>query len=1044
MGGTMHLSATKVFIKIVACFLIGAFVATLPVSSQQGGDEEQKASANPYSWRNIGPANMIGRIAAVDAYDKDYRTVLVGTASGGVYFSRNGGITWDSVFDDYGSQSIGDVAIFQGDPNILWVGTGEATNRNSVGWGDGIYKSIDGGKTFTHKGLKESNQISEIVTHPTDPNIVYAAVIGSLFGPSGERGLYKSSDGGENWEKLTNGLPEGPSIGATVVAMHPQNPDILFAGMYERERSAYHMESGGPNGGLFRSDDAGASWTKVTQGLPTGDTGQIDVDFYYTNPDIMVAYMEASDELPDDLNVPGPGVYKSTDGGDSWTYILRHNSRPYYHGRIRINPVNQDKIYVVARDYFSSEDGGKTFTRGAPWRGSGGGDDHDLWISPTDEHVYYTATDQGAYFTTDGGQNWLAYKNIAAGQYYAIGVDHAEPYNVYGGLQDNGGWMVPSNSRDRQGILEMHAVELNGGDGFHMQADPTDHRIVYTTAHVGAFGRMNTETREAKFITPTPYTTSNFNDYYDPDFDEAPTNYSINGEERWLWYQLPNRHINGSTLPPQFRWNWNAPLVMSKVNPDTIFVGSSYLFKSVDRGDTWRIISPDLTKNDPETRNSTQSGGLTKDATGAENHNTIYTVDESVLDTAVIWVGSDDGLVHVTRNGGVTWENVTANMPGLPDGSWISRVEASHHDVGTAYVTVDRHWWDDFKPYIYKTTDFGRSFTKITNGIPDETPGNSVYTIVEDHVNKDLLFAGTEFGAFVSTDGGANWRRFMENLPPVAVHDLVIHPRDNDLIAGTHGRSIWIVDDISPLQRGADTMVSERLHVFEPEEATQWLSLNNGRRQNYFLFRGENPKPGAAINYSLAKDQKKVQVTVEDLVTGIQHTWEEKGHAGVNRTWWDFQFEPSDADKKAHRAELRAIHDEIKERLEDASGERAMAALKEMRKDLLATQRYPRLYEDEEYKHEASTELKPVLLEHLEFVKKYLSKAETVRDFFRVREHLLAYSQIVGDKAYMGFYGKELRMITAKPGAYRVTVKVPGKSMSRILTVRDDPNRGDG
>jgi photosystem II stability/assembly factor-like uncharacterized protein len=1034
---------SKLFINkaISLCLILGFTVAGLSAgdaSAQgRGAAPKERESSDPFRWRNIGPANMVGRISAIDAYDKDYRTVVIGTASGGVYYSENAGITFRSIFDKYGSQSIGDVAMFQGDPKIVWVGTGEATNRNSVGWGDGIYKSSDAGKTFTHMGLKETNQISEIATHPTDPNIVYAAAIGSLWGPSGERGLYKTTDGGKTWTPLTNGIPA--NVGATVVAMHPTNPDILFVGLYERHRSAFHMESGGPNGGLFKSIDAGASWTKITNGLPTGNSGQIDIDFYAKNPDILALYFEASDELPDDLSVPGPGVYRSVDGGETWKYQLRHNSRPYYHGRIRINPEDDNKIYVVSRAFFNSIDGGKTFKRGAPWNRSGGGDDHDLWIAPTDGDVYYTATDQGAYFTTDAGKAWLKYSNIAAGQYYAIGVDHAEPFNVYGGLQDNGGFSVPSNSRDRAGILEMHAKELNGGDGFHMQIDPTDASTVYTTAHVGTFGRMNVDTRDHTFITPTPATISNFGDYYDPNFDESPTNYSINGEERWIWRDIENRTINGAGLPPQFRWNWNSPLVMSQTNPDTIYVGSSYLFKSQDQGDTWLIISPDLTKNDSKTRNSTYSGGLTKDATGAENHNTIYTVDESALNAAIIWTGSDDGLVHVTKDGGASWENVTANMPGLPDGSWVTRVEASHHDQATAYVAVDRHWWDDFKPYIYRTTDFGKTFTKITLGIPDATPGNSVYTIVEDHVNPNLLFAGTEFGVYMSADAGASWSRFMNNLPPVAVHDLVIHPRDNALVAGTHGRSIWIVDDLSPLQAGTDGKA--KLKLFKPAIATKWLALNNGRRQNFFKFIGENPTFGAAINYSLAKDQKAVEVSVEDLTTGISQSWKEKGHKGVNRTHWNFQIEPSKAAKEAHRKALSGMLKVIDARLKAASTTREIAMVKEMYKDLLAVQRYPRLYDNEKYKHTSNPELKPVLQEHLNFVAKALRKAKSVRDFFNVREHLLAYSQLVGDQAYMGFYGKELRMIKAKAGSYRVTVKAAGKSASDILAVREDPAR---
>ena len=1015
--------------------LILALGMAIPATAQ---DDEVQQSAAPFKWRNIGPSNMMGRIAAIDALNTDYRTVIVGTASGGVHKSTNAGTTWSSIFDDYGSQSIGDVALFQGDPNIIWVGTGEATNRNSVGWGDGIYKSTDGGETFTHMGLRETWQISEIATHPTDPNIVYVAAIGSLFGPSGDRGLYKTTDGGESWTLLKSGLPKDGSIGATVVTLDPRDPDVVFVGLYERHRSAYHMESGGPNGGLFKSVDGGASFSKITEGLPTGDTGQIDIHFHLANPEIVMAYVEASDELPEDLSVPGPGVYRSTDGGNSWTYQLRHNSRPYYHGRIRINPVNPDKIYVVARDFFHSTDGGATYERGHAWGPTGGGDDHDLWLAPGDENTHYMATDQGAYLSIDGGTSAVAFNNMAIGQFYAIGADMREPYHVYGGLQDNGGWSIPSNSRDRAGILTDHAIEVNGGDGFHMQLDPTDWRTMYTTAHVGFFGRMNVETREHTFITPTPQTTVNFDDYYDPAFDEAPVNYSINPEERWIWRDIENRTVNGAILPPQFRFNWNSPLVLSLNNPRTIYVGGNHLFRSIDRGETWRIISPDLTKNDPATRNSTNSGGLTKDATGAENHNTIYTVDESELNPAVIWAGSDDGLVHVTRDGGTTWTNVTSNISGLPDGNWISRVEASKHDVGTAYVTADRHWWDDYRPYIFRTRDFGATWETIVNGIPADTPGNSVYTIVEDHVNPDLLFAGTEFGAFVSRDGGDSWAKFMDGLPPVAVHDLIIHPRDNALIAGTHGRSIWIVDDLTPLQQWTGESGDERIHLFVPPVATQWLDLSSGRQQPYTEFKGENPAYGATIAYHLDRTPRQmVEVTVEDLVSGNTATWEEQGREGINRTYWDFLFPPSEVETETHRDGLEAMADVIETNIRSADSERQIELLGHMRKDLLATQRYPQLYEDEDYGDR--DDVKGLLLTHLDLVRDRLGDAETVRDFYSVREHLLAYSGIVGDQAYTGFYGRELRNSKAVPGAYRVKVRANGREQSQTLHVRADP-----
>ncbi|MEM1188296.1 MAG: hypothetical protein AAGI72_07205 [Pseudomonadota bacterium] len=1015
-----------------------------PSPAQDGNDDDARKSHAAFKWRNIGPANMMGRIAAIDALDADFRTVLIGTASGGVFKSTSGGISWQSIFDDYGSLSIGDVAFFQGDPDIIWVGTGEATNRNSVGWGDGIYKSVDGGESFQHMGLKESWQISEIATHPSNPDVVYVAAVGSLFGPSGERGLFKTSDGGESWQLLSNGLPLEGRVGATVVVLHPEDPDIVTVGLYERRRSAFHMQSGGPNGGVFRSTDGGESFRKITRGLPTGDTGQIDLDYFHGDPNIMMAYVEASDELPDDLSVPGPGVYRSEDGGESWTYQLRHNSRPYYHGRIRINPKNDQKIYVIARDFFHSTDGGKTYERGRPWKG-GGGDDHDLWIAPDDEGVFYMATDQGAHLSIDGGETVLSFNNMAIGQFYAIGVDMREPFWVYGGLQDNGGWGIPSNSRDRMGILTDHAIEANGGDGFHMQVDPTDWRTMYTTAHVGFFGRMNMETHQHTFITPTPQTIVNFDEHYDPDFDESPLNYSINPEERWIWRDIENRSINGAALPPQFRFNWNSPLVMSPNNPDTIYVGGSYLFKSVDQGESWRIVSPDLTKNDPATRNSSNSGGLTKDATGAENHNTIYTIDESSLDPDVVWTGSDDGLVQLTRNGGTTWNDVTPNIRDLPDGSWITRVEASKHDPGTAYVTADRHFWDDYRPYVFRTRNFGESWELIVNGISADTPGNSVHTIVEDHRNPLLLFVGTEFGVFHSRDGGESWSSFMEGLPPVAVHDLVIHPRDNALVAGTHGRSIWIVDDLSPLQQWSESVIDKRLQLFQPPLATQWLDLSASRQQPHLIFKGENPMEGAAISYHLGRRPgRAVEIIVEDLATGRRASWEEEAREGMNRTYWDFRFPPTDAELAAHRDQLDGMAREIRDAINAASDERELELLGHMQKDLLATQRYPQLYEDESYRNR--DDAKRLLLDHLALVKERIADAQSVRDFYRAREQLLAYSGIVGDRAYFGFYAGELRAATAEPGTYRVTVEANGREASALLTVRADPmlaERGD-
>ena len=450
---------------------------------------------NPLSqdlrWRNIGPANMMGRIAAVDALNTDYRHVLCASASGGVFKSTNGGITWEAIFDRYGAGSIGAVSLHQGNPDVIWVGTGEAANRNSSGWGDGIYKSSDGGKSFQHMGLKTTHHIAEIALHPTDTNIAYAAAVGHLWGLGGDRGLYMTKDGGQNWEKLTNGLPDDGKTGCTEIIIHPENPDILFAGFYQRLREPYWYTSGGPDGGIFKSVDGGKSWRKITTGLPDGDTGMIDISICRKFPGIMVAAVEADENLPE--GVPGSGVYRSDDGGETWTFLYKHAVRPFYHGQIEIDPINPNNIYNVYRGFEKSNDGGKTF-KGREWR-TDGGDDHDMWIAPYDNKIMYLCTDQGLRLTVDGGASILSFNNMAIGQYYAIGTDMRDPYWVLGGLQDNGLWIGPSNSREVRGILNRHNAWVGEGDGFHSQIDPNDLRKIYIVNNVDFAARLNLETR---------------------------------------------------------------------------------------------------------------------------------------------------------------------------------------------------------------------------------------------------------------------------------------------------------------------------------------------------------------------------------------------------------------------------------------------------------------------------------------------------------------------------------------------------------------------
>jgi len=955
------------------------------------GESLQDEIFRTFRWRNIGPANMMGRISALDALDKDYRVVLVGSASGGVFKSTNAGVTWQPIFDEYGSGSIGDVAFFQGNPDIIWVGTGEAHNRNSSGWGDGIYKSTDGGKTFQNMGLKETHQIARIATHPSDPDIVYIAAVGHLWGYSGTRGLFKTTDGGESWTKLANGLPDNEKTGCTEIKMHSTDPDILFCAMYHRLRKPWHFHSGGPDGGLFKTTDGGETWLKLTRGLPTGDIGRVGIDICTSKPDVVVASVEASDKLPADLSVPGPGVYRSDDGGETWRYLLRHTSRPMYHGRIAVNPLDDNLIYVIARDYRFSEDGGKTF-RGKPWGGAGG-DDHDLWISPRDKNVFFVASDQGAHLTLDHGKSFISFNNMAIAQYYAIGVDMRDPYWVYGGMQDIGGFGGPSNSRDNQGILNDHNIEVNGGDGFHMQVDPTDWRTVYTVCHVGGLGRINMETQEYKLISPRPETIANFDNYYDPNFPETPVRYSIFPGEHWLWRQS-SRSSYSSLLPPQFRYNWSSPVIVSSHNPRTIYFGGNFLFKSVNRGDTWKIISPDLTTNDPEKRNPSDSGGLTHEVTGAENHCTIITIAESPIDPSILWVGTDDGNVQVTRDSGANWKNVRSNIEGVSQGIWVSRVEASHFREGAAYVTFDGHRSDDFTPYVFKTTDFGATWTNIAGNLPD---GHSLYVIREDFKNESLLFVGSEFACFATIDGGKIWSRVMNDMPTVAFHDLVIHPRDFDLVAGTHGRSIWIVDDLTPLQQITPEVLSKDVHLFENRTATRWQSVSLGRQQSFFKFRGENPRSGAFIHFYLkSAPEGKVTMEVQDLAWKRRASIRVSPKPGLNKVRWDMRFPPIESEIAGFKARLEKVSDELSSLVKTEAERKTLSELRGR-----------------------------------------LNKAETDRNLMRIHRQMI--SEFAFYSEGRDLFGPALASIDAPAGNYQVILTVDGRPYSGTVTIRKDP-----
>ncbi|MBN1271824.1 MAG: hypothetical protein JXB26_06080 [Candidatus Aminicenantes bacterium] len=948
-----------------------------------------------FRWRNVGPANMVGRISDFEALDKDFTQVLVAGASGGVWKSVNAGTTWEPIFDNYGSSSIGDVAMFQKNPDVIWVGTGEECCRNSIAWGDGIYKSTDGGKTFTHMGLKTTQSIGRILTHPDNPDIVYAAAIGHTWGYSGDRGLFKTEDGGVTWQKLAGGLPNDGKTGAIDLVMDPNDPNILYVSFWQRLRRPWRFDSGGPNGGIFKTLDGGKTWRKLTQGLPEGDVGRIGLAISRSNPKVLMAVVEhgfqprpslqtKEGRKPNpeysDMTKLGTGIYRSEDGGESWMYQNRINVRPFYYSHIYINPFDDKLVYYLATSMQVSEDGGKTFKTISGLHP----DFHTMWLDPTNKNRFYVGQDGGASLTHDHGETWIFFDNLCLSQFYAVSADLRDPYYVYGGLQDNGTWCGPSRSRD-DAILTDFWFSIGGGDGFHTQNDPTDWRTVYCESQGGSITRVNLETRESDRIRPSMGNTYNWKEHVPKGKQTEESE-----EERSPFRRSPS----------PFRFNWSSPILISPHNPSTIYFGGNHLFKSIDRGDHWRIISPDLTTNDPE-KHGKPTGGITLDQTGAETHCTIITISESPLTPGIIWVGTDDGNVQLTQDGGSTWTNVRDNVPDVPEGIWVSRVEASRFAEGTCYLTFEGHRSDVFNPFVFKTTDFGKIWTSISDGLPQDGP---VYVIREDLKNKNLLFVGTEFSVFFSLDGGKNWANLNLNMPTVAFHDLLIHPRENDLIAGTHGRGIWILDDISPLQQATEKVLSQEAHLFETSRpGTQWLQLSRGGygRGNLF-FEGENPPDGAIINYYL-KEKPKESITIEitDPARELKTTYSVKeGEPGINRLFWDMQFDPSEKDMKQLQTRMNQMMDRILGR------------------------------------PEVQEEQKEIIIKAIEELKQPGLSFRETQDIQRKAFEAIGF----GRYARFARYGRRGGgPIPAEEGVYKVKLTANGKVYSGTISVRSDP-----
>jgi photosystem II stability/assembly factor-like uncharacterized protein len=840
---------------MVRLLLILLLASTSAVSAAQRAAMSADGLFDRLLFRNIGPAIMGGRIDDLAVLERNPSTFFAGAASGGLWRTVNNGTTWEAVFDNEAAASIGAVAITSASPSLVWVGTGEANNRQSSTWGAGVFKSTDGGRTWKNMGLTESKHVARIVIDPVDHDVVYVAAAGHLWGPNPERGVYKTSDGGLTW---TRSLFVDDNSGATDLAMDPSNNKVLYAAVYQRQRSAWGFNGGGPGSGLFKSADAGRTWTKLTNGLPAGPLGRIGIDVYRRDSNIVYAVIQHEQES---------GLYRSSDAGMHWNKVSSTNPRPMYFSQVRIDPNDDHRIYVLGVRLNVSDDGGRTFSevRVTPVRPGGNErtrddmDLHAMWIDPGNSAHLITGSDVGVAASYDRGRTWAYMNNLPLGQFYHVGYDMDVPYRVYGGLQDNDVWSGPSAVRNRFGIGNRDWTTLAIGDGFVGFADPRDSRTIYAETQNGNIVRVDRYTNERKTIKPQ----------------------AAQGD-------------------PELRWAWDAPLIISPHDPNTILTAANKVFRSKDRGNSWETISGDLTSGvDRETLQLMGVGG--KDITiskndGISSYPTIVSLAESPRKAGVYYAGADDGTAQVTTDGGRTWANVSTNFPDRPRGG-SARIVASAFDDGTAYAIFNNHANDDYRPYVYATTNFGKSWSSVAGTLPD---GHVVNCITEDPVNPNVLYVGTEFGLFVTIDRGQRWTRLKNNLPTVPVDEITIHSRDNDMLVATHGRSIWILDDLTPIQQAAEAQKSSA-YLFGSKPAFPFNP--SGDFASYHgdgEFWGRNPEFGIPLSYYLNQSAQDVKLAIRNMTgalvreIGNEDLRNLRG-AAVNRTHWDLRYQPVDA-----------------------------------------------------------------------------------------------------------------------------------------------------
>jgi photosystem II stability/assembly factor-like uncharacterized protein len=839
------MSFSKFCLTTAFCFVtISAYAQQAPFNS---------STISGLGARNIGSAAMSGRISAIAGAKEPSGKIslFVGAASGGVWKSDDGGTRYRPVFDEQSAQSIGALALDPKNSKNVWVGTGECWTRNSVSIGDGVYKSTDGGETWARAGLEKSERVSRIVVSPKNSDTVFACVPGALWSDSSDRGLYKTADGGKTWKQILKG--PNLSTGCTEMAVDPTNPDTMFACMWDFRRKGWEYRSGGDGpdkpsaSGLFRSNDGGNAWTEVTpensKGFPKKPYGRLAVTIAPSNAKRIYCFVES----------PDSALFVSDDGGATWDKRDKSNWmvwRPFYFANLLVDPKNPDRVFKTDGALIMSEDAGKSFAVVGGFQGAHG-DVHDVWIDPTNPQTVFAGDDGGMWYSYNGGSKWWKGENLPVSQFYHVSLDEADPYRVYGGLQDNSSWV--GDSQYPGGITNHQWENMYNGDGFWMFQDPADPDYIYAEYQGGEIGRVNRQTHEARNIKPTP-------------------NYK-----------------------EKLRYNWNTPIALSPNEKGTIYIGAQFLFRSRDHGQTWERISPDLTTNDPQKQKQEQSGGVTVDNSSAEMHTTIYSISESPKDKNLIWVGTDDGNLQLTRDAGKTWSNVVGNVAGLPKNSWVSWVQSSNYDAATAYATFDRHTFGDMAPYVFKTTDYGKTWTPLVNMQDAKGVRGYAHVIKEDIVQPNLLFLGTEFGLWVSIDGGKTWAQFKGNhFPAVAVRDLAIQPRDNDLVLATHGRGIWIIDDITPWRGLTNELLSQEVAFVSARPVQQRLEANGGWANGDAVFVGDNPPDAAVITYYQRSRHLfgKLKIEVVDASGRVVDEVPASKRPGLNRVTWSMHEKP--------------------------------------------------------------------------------------------------------------------------------------------------------